>query len=126
MMPPIVCAICGERAEHTCHVKDKSTFEQHEDHLYRNHIFLCQTHHLQYFDVTSGRKGRPSYLLICLISNELWLVRTDNKKPKEEHIEKYTYPENFDLDEDYVNWKNKKAIVTLRTALRKFQIEQLA
>ena len=115
------CCICGELATHRCHVKDKTAFKNHENDEYRNIIILCQTHHGVYFDNHHGRKRRFTHIVINPQSNELWVIDPRIKTPELRHLGKYTYHTRFDLELEYVRWKNRKAIPYLRTELRKFE-----
>ena len=117
------CCICGELATHNCHVKDRTEFDSGEDDRYRNIIVLCQTHHGVYFDNHYGRKRRFTHMIINLHSNELWIIDPRIKAPKNKDIKSYTYEPLFDLNPEYVRWKNRRALPILRTELRKYQRE---
>jgi len=124
----MLCCVCiynnvEVEANERCHVMDKSKFSSKDDHLYMNHIMLCGTHHGQFFDNHQGRRTADTHMLISLAVNQLWWVDPRIRDPSSTDIIKIEYPVQFDLDEDYVNWKNRKALACLRGAHMRFMRE---
>jgi len=116
-----LCPVCKEPqlASHKCHVFAQEWFptskwKDVEDKEDRNLIWLCQLHHGVYFDNHSGRRDRPTHMLIDLDRNSLFIINPLLKSPTYDDIEEYPYVEKFDLKPEYVREKNRKCIDTLR------------
>lgn len=129
-MIAMLCCICAHNnveivANEHCHVMDKSRFSFGEDHLYMNHIMLCGTHHGQFFDNHQGRRTADTHMLISMDLNELWWIDPRIRNPSTRDIVRSKYPLNFDLNRDYVNWKNRKALPCLRGSHVRFMREMI-
>lgn len=110
---------CQELATHKCHIKDRSVLKKEletsnievNDELLddQNHIFMCPTHHLTYFDKIHGPQDGGNLMYID-VENKIFIIASSTR---------YSY--NLDIDDcevvkfsrdlmpvnpEYLSWKN--------------------
>jgi len=99
----MVCIVCGRQDPlHESHVKDESTFQDHEDDRTKNIILLCPIHH-PLFD--EGKIG------ICPSSNRLVIRIEDEIYP----VKPKSSIQN--IKQEYIDWQNRRCDVGIRAAL---------
>jgi hypothetical protein len=104
-----VCAVCGALDTQKCHVKDKGTFEANEHDDFHNIIFLCASHHYEFFD--------QARLAIDPISRTLLLLKCIRFR----RIEIAEPRSAVAIKPEYIRWKNRSVHTFLKAELRKRQ-----
>ena len=103
------CFICGGVGAQKCHVKNRSEFGPAHPHDYYNIVYLCPTHHYQFFDnrrMAIVPSTQEFLLLHCVKFRRVELVKS---------------LERVCIKDEYIQWKNRRIHTYLKAELRKLE-----
>lgn len=102
-----ICAVCGAHRTEKCHVRDKSTFDGKINHDFHNIVYLCSSHHHEFFD-----RER----LVYDTRNDHWVLL---RCVKYRRVERHPTKSPVVIKQEYIEWKNRRCHSFLRAELRR-------